>query len=282
MTDSARKTAAIEGKQHLAHLEKEGVLGLRRQVRITAAPAGSERNLAENQKVVHLIRHGQAFHNLLADIYRDHGKMVDCTGSEKQADNPYQRPEVLDPPLTALGRQQAKDLRPTCRSLAGVELVVVSPMRRATETALLAFEGAAPSGKPIRFLGHSDVTENNGKNICDKRRCLTEIKMDFPSVDWSHIEHEEDPLWTEKRESGQELADRNYAFLLWLRTRPEKEVAVTTHSATLFNLLNTTLECLDPALSQWFLTGELRSVVLEFSDRAESELDDPAAKQQRL
>ena len=42
---------------------------------------------------------GQAFHNLLADIYRDHGKVVDSVGTKEQSDNPYQRPELLDPPL---------------------------------------------------------------------------------------------------------------------------------------------------------------------------------------
>merc|ERR1712054_511618 len=93
------------------------------------------------------------------------------------------------------------------------------------------------------------------------------IKADFPKVDWSHIVDEDDPLWTEERESSQVLADRAYSFMMWLRTRPEKEVAVVTHSAWLFNLLNTTVECEDQELAQWFLTGELRSVVLEFSDR---------------
>lgn len=283
-SESARKTAEIEGRQHREHLEKEGVLGLRRPVGITATPwqASPEQRLEPNQKVVHLIRHGQAFHNLMADVYRDHGKFVDSVGKDKQADNPYQRPEMLDPPLTALGREQAKALRPACKSLPSVELVVASPLRRATETALLAFSHMANGcASGSKFLGHQDISECSGKNICDKRRALEEIKAEFTSVDWSQIVDEEDPLWTEERESARGLSDRGYSFLMWLQARPEKEVAVASHSAWLFSLLNTTVECADPALEQWFLTGEMRSVVLQFSERSASESDDAIAKRQR-
>ena len=45
------------------------------------------------------------------DIYRDFGRSVDSTGASL-TDSPYVRPELLDPPLTALGRDQVKSLRP--------------------------------------------------------------------------------------------------------------------------------------------------------------------------
>ena len=40
------------------------------------------------------------------------------------------------------------------------------------------------------------------------------------------------------------------------------------HSAWLFTLLNTVIEADSSDLSSWFLTGELRSVIVSFEDRA--------------
>ena len=89
-----------------------------------------------NAKLVHWIRHGQGFHNLMADFHREHG----IEGS------PYKHPALHDPPLTALGREQAAALCTHAKMLAPT-LVVVSPLARATKTALIAFDhlvGAVP------------------------------------------------------------------------------------------------------------------------------------------
>lgn len=230
-------------------------------------------------KVVHLIRHGQGFHNLcalsigrearcsrrLGDIYRDFGRSVDSTGQEDDQSNPYGRPEIVDPPLTAVGREQAKALRPTTTALSGVDLVVVSPLARAVQTAQLALPHL--KGK-VPWIGHPDVAESSGKNTCDKRRDKAEIVEDFPFVDWALFESEEDNFWTPTRETARSVSDRGYEFLLWLRARRERQVAVATHSAWLFTLLNTCLACDDLELASWFMTGELRSLVLEYEDSA--------------
>ena len=54
----------------------------------------------------------------------------------------------------------------------------------------------------------------------------------------------------------------------WVRDRPESEIIVATHSAWLFTLLNTVIESDGADLASWFLTGELRSVIVSFEDRA--------------
>eukprot|EP00971_Amphidinium_carterae_P266496 5286541-Amphidinium_carterae.1 len=95
-----------------------------------------------------------------------------------------------------------------------------------------------------------------GVNLCDKRRPLTDIRRDFPHVDFSLFKDEEDPNWSdEKREDPKNVSDRCYDFCLWLKERPETEVVVATHSAWLFTLFNTVLECSTPELTDWFLTG---------------------------
>ena len=76
--------------------------------------------------------------------------------------NPYQRPEVRDPPLTELGRQQARALRERAQQL-NPEVVVVSPMCRATQTALLGFSHLLPhratENKSVPFIAHEGLRE---------------------------------------------------------------------------------------------------------------------------
>ena len=95
----------------------------------------------------------------------------------------------------------------------------------------------------------------------------------YKRQDWGLVSPERDGVWTADREQPKAVSDRAYAFLLWLRERPEREVAVATHSAWLFTLLNSCVDCADPQLAAWFLTGELRSVVLSYEDYILSDVD---------
>jgi hypothetical protein len=49
----------------------------------------------------------------------------------------------------------------------------------------------------------------------------------------------------------------------WLSERTERHVAVSSHSAWLLTVFNGVCQS-DDRLKDWFLTGEMRSVVLEF------------------
>mmetsp|Transcript_781 Transcript_781/g.1917 ORF Transcript_781/g.1917 Transcript_781/m.1917 type:complete len:322 (-) Transcript_781:155-1120(-) len=266
---AALETAKLDAQQKLEEMKKEGVLGMRRPVRIVATPHVPGSPVAPGVKVVHLIRHGQGFHNLFTDVWRFFTDNIKPESKgELDKEDPAKRTELVDPPLTALGRQQARALQPQTKQLKDLELVVVSPFRRATETALVAFNHLvqAPAGTAgASFLGHSNCGERRHENVADLRRTLLEIKEEFPNIDWSGITEETDELWSATAsESWRKCSDRAYDFLLWLRSRPEKEVAVATHSAWLFALTNTVTENKDPALSEWFQTGEMRSVTLEF------------------
>eukprot|EP00808_Paulinella_micropora_P017589 g28797.t1 len=265
-SDSAKATALMENAQHLAGLKRAGVLGIERPIKITARAFIAGAPLPTGDKVVHLIRHGQGFHNLLADIYREQGKTFDATG-DKHAENPYKRAEVYDSPLTAIGRAQAKALRPLAHRLAPhIDLLVTSPLTRAVQTALIAF-GSELKARDVPFMGHPAVSETNGLNTCDKRRPLSDLKEDFANIDWSLITEEEDSRWSpDQRESPRSVSDRGYEFLLWLRSRPEQQVVIATHSAWLFTLLNTVVDC-SAEHKTWFFTGELRSMVLSFHHR---------------
>jgi broad specificity phosphatase PhoE len=170
--------------------------------------------------------------------------------------------EILDAPLTDKGRQQALALQPQVREMKDQpELIVFSPNCRALQTGVLVFEHL--TGK-VPFLAHEMVREDFGVHQCDKRRPTSRQAHEFPMVDFSLLESEEDTLFLEdRRETKMEVADRVYKFLEFLETRPEQHVGVASHSAWLLTIFNANFQC-DDSLKGWFQTGEMRSVILEF------------------
>ena len=85
-----------------------------------------------------------------------------------------------------------------------------------------------------------------------------------------------DPLYDDtRRESRFDLAKRCHAFLRWLYHTRATEVAVVSHSSFLLTMFKTVLHHRPSrggpdlpneggALTKWFSTGEVRSVMLEF------------------
>lgn len=229
---------------------------------VNAPQVGATKSSKPNVKVVHFVRHGQGFHNLMADVYRAAGRT--WTQNVTSAENPYTMLELVDAPLTETGRQQALALQVTARAMESqVELVVLSPNCRALHTGCLVFEHLQGQ---IPFLAHEMVREEHGVHVCDRRRSKARQAHEFPAVDFSLLEQEEDMLWKpDHRETKQELANRVYQFFEWLASRPEQHVGVASHSAWLLTAFNTNMDCGgDAKLQDWFATGELRSVVLEF------------------
>ena len=102
-----------------------------------------------------------------------------------------------------------------------------------------------------------------GLHICDRRLNTSELREQFPDVNFMQIESETDPLWGTgtAREKSESVLKRNYEFMLWLQEQPPGPVVVVTHSAFLLNMFNGVLDC-DSALRAWFRTGELRSVIV--------------------
>lgn len=256
----ALKTAKIEGHAHLEELKKAGVIGLTRPVKIIATPLSSETG---HDKIVHIIRHGQGFHNLMADIYRKNG-IKWKSFSNDLTNNPYALPELLDPPLTEHGRQQAKALGEKT-SKTKTQLVVTSPMRRAIQTAMLACPHLYGDGK-TRWEANELARETMGVHTCDKRRTITEKSAEFPHINFKSIEEDTDTKWrSDHRETARECSDRCYQLALWIRKQEEEEIIISAHSSVLFSLMNTVFESkADMGLSQWLMTGEMRSMHITF------------------
>lgn len=140
-------------------------------------------------------------------------------------------------------------------------------MRRATQTGLLAFEAHVREGC-LPVIAHELCHETGGKHTCDKRLDRADLKREFPSVDYSFLSSESDPLWGDGliRESGIEMSKRCADLMLWVSSRKERQLVVAAHSGFLVTLFNAVLDIENPDDSTWFGTGEMRTMVLDFSD----------------
>jgi len=176
-----------------------------------------------------LIRHAQALHNVADDW------------------------SIHDPPLSELGEQQSRELHESLRnSKVGNEvgLIVVSPMRRTLQTASIGLEWLIKekgvkvlpdagwqgmhSKKYIR-LAHTHSCLENTDKPCDTGSPISTMAKEFPDFDFSTV----DPLYPDKTSN---LLSNPYAFtrkailargqtcLQALYSRPEKVIAVVSHS----------------------------------------------------
>ena len=248
-------------------LQAAGALDIERPVivraeRINGTISDSD---VKGSKIIHFQRHGEGYHNLLGHLWREMKMPIDMD-SKDMVQNPFVRPEIVDAPLTEMGRQQGIEQRRVAAKLSP-QLVVVSPLQRAIQTALLSF---ADWKEGVPWMAHEGCREELGLLVCNKRRPLSDIQQDYPHIDFSLVESEEDTLFLEdRRETLIENSERIYDFLVgYIRNRPEKEIAVVGHSAWLFTALNAVIDCGDDeALMSWFLTSEIRSMRMTFSEK---------------
>ncbi|OLP80076.1 Phosphomutase-like protein 3 [Symbiodinium microadriaticum] len=121
-----------------------------------------------------------------------------------------------------------EELQPRAAALAP-ELLVVSPMRRAMQTGLTAFERHVAEGR-LPVLAHELCHERAGLHTCDRRLPKTKLAELFPAVDFKLLESEEDPYWGDgwKREDLPAMATRAGRFIEWLLARPEQQTGMET------------------------------------------------------
>ncbi|KAH9300670.1 hypothetical protein KI387_012253, partial [Taxus chinensis] len=231
-------------------------------------------------KTLHLVRHAQGYHNVAGE--KDH--------------KAYLSYEFVDASLTPLGWQQVGNLRRHVSNsgiASRIELVVTSPLTRTMQTAAGVFgsggyiDGDSSSPLMISGGGKSDTTaisssncppfiaveycrEQMGVHPCDKRKSVSEYKTHFPGIDFSLVEIDEDIFWKpDVREKEYEVAARGRAFLNWLLTRKEKEIAIVSHSSFLIHTLAQFGKDCHPSvrneIHKAFANCELRSFVI--SDR---------------
>jgi broad specificity phosphatase PhoE len=277
VNDVTLQLAKHECAEHMQGMNEVFEVMRERLLNIKAYPLQSPTLSEESKskKVVHFIRHGQGFHNLMADAAKKNN--VSWNNFVSSPNNPYMMPELLDCPLTDLGRQQAALLRDNqvkqfVDNMTVPELIVVSPCCRTLQTASIALQNfikpTTDTVESVPIVAHELLREETGIHICDKRRSKTQISYEFPSIDFTLLDNEDDPLFqNDKRETKLEVAERIYSFMLWLAKRPERKIVIVSHSGWLLTAFNAIFECSDPSIQEWFQTGELRSVQLDFNQQ---------------
>jgi len=254
------------------------------QFKLGQAPnSGFSIFLAERTKKIHFIRHAEGEHNVLTANTGSNSCLHRKAG-ESARDHP-----LWDARLTEKGINQARMLREYLATrpsgsnpFTAFDLVVVSPLTRTLETAEHIFGPARKPGSPAfldkgetyqgrapqpKILVREECRERWGEYVCDGRRAIREIAPEFPNFDFSEIENDEDIFYTEdEREPDELCCERAVLFLEWLNKRPEKCIAVVTHSSFLRHLFqefggNTSLDDRD-RLKRVAANCELRSVVM--------------------
>ncbi|KAF5614201.1 phosphoglycerate mutase [Fusarium subglutinans] len=112
--------------------------------------------------------------------------------------------------------------------------IVVSPMRRTMQTAMLALGWLVERG--VKIEGNADWQENSSKP-CDTGSPLSSISPSFPQVNLSSV----DPLWPDKTSPSAErywytkksILARGQRALDDLKKRPEKLIFVVSHAGFL-------------------------------------------------
>ena len=135
-------------------------------------------------------------------------------------------PDRVDAPLTGEGRRQAIALKPVLADL-GIRHVISSPLTRAIQTALCAFEDLAPitvaAGHHEKLCSRSDVG-----------RTPAELQRDFPGLSFRHLA---DKWWYQGSAADGEFipepedvfAARIRSFERSLLTITRKPVAIVGH-----------------------------------------------------
>ncbi|EFJ50919.1 hypothetical protein VOLCADRAFT_57872 [Volvox carteri f. nagariensis] len=261
-------------------------------------------------KTIHFVRHGQGFHNVAGHINHDNYKLWDYADAHltelgwEQATQlgrhvaavklpvdlvvvaPLQR--ALETAVAAFGSKEQNhphngdndngngDSRDAAGATAdggedSAPLLMVAQEglagKRTAHTAISS-RGCPP------FIAHELCREHIGVHPCDRRSPVSEYKKRFPAVDFSLVDPDEDALWTPNhRETKDEIRRRGLAFLKWLATRPERNIAVVSHSSFLHFTLSCfgqgAAEAVQGEMHKWYDNCEMRSLVLS-DDSAEA------------
>eukprot|EP00931_Biecheleriopsis_adriatica_P092326 TRINITY_DN66143_c0_g1_i1.p1 TRINITY_DN66143_c0_g1~~TRINITY_DN66143_c0_g1_i1.p1 ORF type:complete len:312 (-),score=62.81 TRINITY_DN66143_c0_g1_i1:282-1127(-) len=247
--------------------------------------------LQERCKRVFFIRHAEGYHNV-AERETDMVPKSSILLAENSGD------KYWDARLTPKGEEQCARLKQSIRGETvwgfskplNLDLVVVSPLTRCLQTATLSL-GAANSQDAPPFVANELCRERIADFTCDGRRKISELKEEFPGVDFSLCKTDEDRQFYEEKEDDTKCAARAVQFLKWLCGRPEIHIAVVCHSVFLKNLFkqfgSNLSDAQREAIHKFPANAEMRSIMLcahhQFPNTGndEAEGENPRTKRQK-
>jgi len=178
-------------------------------------------------KTLYCIRHGKALHN---ELYKIHGSSTFYDG------------DYRDTVLTPEGEKQSLDLGNNWIDKKNIELVIVSPLKRTLQTAYNIFKNTGISIIALDFTMEFPL----GLHTCNKRSNLEELKILYPTIDFSNIIENKDVLWkSDREETIGELNLRIGELYYYIYTRPEKKIAFVNHSSFIGQMKDNHIKYLD-------------------------------------
>lgn len=156
------------------------------------------RTLARKQ--MYGIRHGEALHNVVAAKY---------------GNNVYS--EFRDTTLTVDGMYQARTAH-----VPDVDLVLVSPLTRALQTASIMF----PNVPTVALECLKELPQHT--EVCNRRSSKSALQLLFPRIDFSELSSEQQ-MWP----NTMPPADVCRYFNVCLESLSEERIAVVSHSTWL-------------------------------------------------
>lgn len=211
--------------------------------------------IAQQNKIIYLVRHAEALHNVQEKCAQDECRQAGGQDSEVEAarKRALEDEAFLDASLSPGGQKQvcsaAKDftnlLERTHYPLP--EIVFVSPLQRTLETASLLFPGHR------NMIAMEFLREKRTGLPCDERKQAAEIEEEFPHINFSDIERADAEgsdayVFREGlQEDNKAVRERGSALLDFLRFQSSEVIAVVTHKGLLRELSRGPLaKALDP------------------------------------
>ena len=173
-------------------------------------------------KNLFLIRHGLALHNK---------KFIEMNYNV----NAFRIPEVIDSPLIEEGHFQSIELSKKWEDKELVELVLVSPLLRTLETVQNIFGDTNKKIICLEFLREYPI----GRDTCNKRSNISELRKKFPNIDFSNIIEDKDIYWKsneKEMETIDDLDERIKKIKNYLINLEENNIAIVSHSSIIGQL----------------------------------------------
>ena len=161
-------------------------------------------------KLLYLIRHGLALHN---ENFLKYGEKT------------FFDPKYVDTHLIEEGIQQSLQFGKTWQNIDDIELVLVSPLYRALETATNIFKN-----KDVSIISLEELREYSiGQHTCNKRSSKDILMLNFPHINFDDIKGG-DYLWTTESEGILSLEKRINNIKNYIQKRDEKVICIVSHT----------------------------------------------------
>ncbi|EED94262.1 predicted protein [Thalassiosira pseudonana CCMP1335] len=267
-------TSAVEEQQHEILIETPSrVTAVAHDMDLVQA-AYAAHDYESYDKVMILMRHGEARHH----AFHREQLMIGKTIEESNLDEEY----PVDPMLTGKGCGQMMALSRRTANFFNKEtglkpdLFVVSPLRRAIQSAMIAFptQTALVSLDNTPWVCNPLLMEQANGHKSEYVSSPQQLEETFPGVNFELLEQmlggedvntlnmkEKVPLF----ESKIDLMRRSDQFLQWIKERPERVIVVSSQATWLHSFCEFSLQY-EPENKgrEMFKKGEMRSVGIKF------------------